>query len=118
MEKMIVEKITEITEAIKGVAPEVWRIMIKQSYVVCISNIIWGLFSLGLVISCIKFWKYINKKRKINNWDTSDPEYILPIFLIGTLSIVGVMVFICCTDEAIKYVINPEYYAIQGLIPK
>jgi len=97
--------ISAIEETIKTIAPDVWRIMLKQQYIEGIRGIIIGIaLMIGGYKLTIKLNKYIQK-------DGGDEI----LWTFGWLMPVGALVGFFIFVYGFGYLINPEYYAIKAL---
>ena len=104
MEKAILKSITEITAAVKGLAPEVWGILLKQTYLMAMGNIIGIIIGFVLTITGLIM---VIKTKEYSDWK-----------IPGMFGLVlGLVVIGICSFCAFFYLHNPEFYAIQFLIP-
>lgn len=108
--------VVSISETLQKVAPNVWRIMIKQQYVKSVSGVLvsWGIFFIFLV-----YTKVLQKKWMLGEHPSDDEKtarvalvIVIPILVCIGSGIVGVV----CIANAFKYIINPEFYAIRDLL--
>lgn len=101
---------TTISESIEKLAPEVWRIMIRQQFAEAVTSAILSAILLGISIATYKvsraFWV---KEESDGGWEAlSAVSYALTLgLLIGVVSN-GL--------NATKLFLNPEYYAIKDLL--
>ncbi len=127
MDKAI-EKVSDVVgvmaQAINKIAPDVWRIMIKQQYAKAIMNCV---VPVGLLLVLFAYMKFIGtywKPEKEEDQEKEDQSEftewhlrmclvrILPIFL---LCCAGLWFFNRLSDS-IALLINPEFYAIQDFL--
>lgn len=123
----MVENVTvSISNSLKTMAPEVWRIMIRQQYAKAISG---PLGPLGWIIAALLLWKIgwatwpkmagesFDSKGEMT--DAGFNNICRVVFLkaiplititISTLFLVGEI------RDSILYLVNPEYYAIKDLL--
>jgi len=113
------DSVAYIAAKIENVAPEVWRIMIKQQYANAVEKLLlpWGLVGvtfLFVILAKNRFRESDDDDPK--DWDSNHPAYwcvkVVPTFLAAAFSIWGVI----ASTTAIKMLINPEYYAIRDLL--
>jgi hypothetical protein len=111
---LLEDSVTSVSDALKKVAPEVWRIMIRQQYAKAAANLIipWGLFVIGLIAHVLlkKYWKKPEDKDYDVAWWVFS-RAVPVVWMIG-LAIIG---FVCLAD-AIQYIVNPQYYALRDLV--
>lgn len=122
MDKAI-DKVSDVVgamaQAINNIAPEVWRIMLKQQYakaimacVVPVGVILILLAYMGLVG---KYWK---PEKKTSAYEMTEWEArmacvrVIPI----ALTCVAALWFFNRLADSIALLINPEFYAIQDLL--
>ena len=110
--------VSTISAQIEKAAPQVWRIMIKQQYA---NAIFWLSMPLGFfIVALIYVWR--SGKWTFENFPNEHPtltdkrnckEYraISQVLLTATSTIWLVIAF----GFAIRYLINPEYYAIRNM---
>lgn len=107
--------VVSISETLQKVAPNVWRIMIKQQYVKAVSGVLvpWGIFFVFFVYIKViqKRWIVEDKKSEEYQWRIAFAT-IIPIIVCVGSGIVGV----CHIANAFKYLINPEFYALRDLL--
>lgn len=110
MEEELTKAAIDLLEGIKSVAPEVWAIAVKQSYVGAFQSLIGFLF---LAISSVVLGKwYLYLKNKDGQ---SDDEYILMIFFL-MFALIFIPLSVVLLVQAGSYLLNPEYYAIELLM--
>ena len=103
---------TKIGDAISTLAPEVWRIMIRQQYAQVGAMII-------AIIICLVIIKILRKQLKKVDAEIKEDVYedgwqILRVFIY--LAIIGcVIAILVMSINCALYAINPEYYAIKDL---
>jgi hypothetical protein len=118
--------VASLSSTLQKIAPDVWRIMTKQQYVKAISGVVtpWGIFIFIFVYLVVvnKKWKVPEKNNSKKGEELTDEEaetiartilvYIIPVIVLigsGIWGIVGM-------SNALKFVINPEFYAIKDLL--
>lgn len=114
---MVQSFVTALSETLKKIAPEVWRVMVRQQYAKAFSYLIvpWGLLFMTLAYMNIvkRYWLGSNGK------EDEDAEHA-PIWFKKILPLV--VVFICAVwgllnlKDSVLLFYNPEYYAIQDLL--
>lgn len=112
----------QVAAGVQKIAPDIWRIMIRQQYAKAASYILlpWGLFvSIMLVAFFIsKKWKDPGGAALKNIDDFTERGwrravvYVGPTVLCIIVGIWGLNRF----SDSIQILINPEYYAIRDLI--
>ena len=108
--------VASVAKTLEGVAPEVWRIMIRQQYAKAIADLIvpWLLLML-----CLIYWITLKKRWVLENGAGSDEE-VTRIVVLHTLPVFfGIIFFIWGVvrlSDSIKYLVNPEYYAVRDLL--
>lgn len=128
---MLGSVVAGISQSLQKIAPEVWRIMIKQQFAKAAFNVATPLlFFLGGLIGIVimrKMWKagegplidQLPKEVRYTGWDKGDGMILKQIFRswipLAFLVISGGILAINI-GESIKLVINPEFYAIKDLI--
>lgn len=104
-----------VSQMMQKVAPEVWRVMIRQQYAAAVGEPLRPLllFFVALVLGLFlkKFWVY----------DPNDPDQcIVNLIFAKILPIGGGMAFavwfaiVSC--NSVQMLINPEYYAFRDLL--
>lgn len=123
---MVGRLVASAAQTLQKVAPDVWRILIKQQYAKAIGDLTLpvGLFMIALVFNGVYF-KSVRKIRegcaaKQGHCGHSSDTHtwysfcgnVLPVILF---SILGIWTF-AQLASSIKYLINPEFYAIRDLL--
>lgn len=106
---------SSISQTLKEVAPEVWRIMIRQQYAEAASDILTVVICSVAAIFIYKEAKKAWTKSENAPYDSDDGWQILSVVCYCATLIL----FIMAAFEAIsaaKMLINPEYYAIKELM--
>lgn len=108
--------VANVSNMLKNVAPYVWKIMIRQQYAKAIADIILPLMLLFLTI----IYFFITRKMwKFSENFSSDEYTAWLIFTTIAPIIFGIIFFIWTANnvsESIKYLINPEYYAVKDIL--
>lgn len=121
MDKAI-DKVSDVVgamaDAIQKVAPEVWKIMLKQQYAKALGNVIPPIgIAIVLWIASRSFKSWRARIIQVNG--TNKDEYGWACgFYYGSLILISIssIVAVCIFAASIKYLINPEFYAIQDLL--
>lgn len=106
----------EVAATLQKVAPHVWRIMVKQQYAKAAADLV---LPWGLVLITFAYMRIMKKRWPIDGGAGSDEKTarkiigsIAPACLAGIFAIWGVIAL----GDTIKYLINPEFYAIRDLL--
>ena len=118
----MVENVTaQLSNTLAKIAPEVWRIMIRQQYAkAAMATIVpFGLiFAILIVVAYIrKYWQ--PEKREDGSYEDDGEKwgYIWVVRIVpGILLLLDGLWLFNRMSDAIAYLINPEYYAIQDLL--
>jgi hypothetical protein len=112
--------VTRISQNLEKVAPQVWRIMIRQQYAKAFADVVVPITIL-ILLFVIK-WK-LRKAWPKGSWEDNGKDepgeniralvvIVLPWILISLFGIwLGNRV-----ADSIKYLVNPEYYAVRDLL--
>lgn len=108
--------VVSISETLQKVAPNVWRIMIKQQYVKAAYRTIipWGI--------CLIFFIYFRtvQKRWVIKTGASQDERSCRLAFATIVPVVGCLgsgiAGVLCVASAFTLVVNPEFYAIKDLL--
>lgn len=113
---MVGRAVGSISATLQKVAPEVWRIMIRQQYAKAISEPIAPLLWL---ILCIIWYKFTTKKWTPDVDEGDDDNTLARIAITKGLPTIGAAVaggfLIFAVKTSILLAMNPEYYAIKDL---
>lgn len=113
--------VTSVSEMIQKIAPDVWRIMIKQQYAKAISGVILP----GMLIILVLIYQRVAKKSfkfeaedKMFQFD--DDFFTARSWFVGILPMIAFLVvgiwFAISFSSAVLILINPEYYALKDLL--
>ena len=102
----------ELIQYLKDISPLVWETLIKQVYANTIELAVW--FVVLLIFSYLfsRVAKYGTQELQKDEW--SDWEIAAPILYI--FAALCIPAGIACLIGVIKYLYNPEFYAIQILL--
>jgi hypothetical protein len=98
-------------EIMERIAPDAWRIMIRQQYVKGVQRIA---LSLGFLFIALICWL----RTKNLAVDDNDGGFTflwyrgIPVLCL----IIGAIAFVICLSDALCFWINPEYYAIREIL--
>ncbi len=119
---MTAQAVATIASTIQKIAPDIWRIMLKQQYVKGIAGLI---VPFGLLFLLFLYGKRVAPKcfpvptEENCIQEDSDEKWtriwfanILPVGLAFVFGLWG----ICRLSDCLGYLINPEFYAIQDLL--
>ena len=112
--------VAQSAATLQKVAPDVWRIMIRQQYAKALGGVV---FPLGMSLLAFIFAVVLHRKSgawvfKKETWQR-DPDGVfafLLLFITWAPLIVFTIAFLSGLTESIKFLINPEFYAIRDLI--
>ncbi|MFA6301410.1 MAG: hypothetical protein WC609_03645 [Candidatus Paceibacterota bacterium] len=125
---MVKNTITSIASTLEKVAPQVWRIMIRQQYARALGLLIvpWGCVLLTLILIFVlhRTWPMTEEDKKesafsyrsgdvfsakgwFSLWRTGLPSTVCLLFAIWGVNRLS---------DSIMYLINPEYYAVRDLV--
>ncbi|KKR57974.1 MAG: hypothetical protein UU08_C0005G0018 [Candidatus Uhrbacteria bacterium GW2011_GWE2_40_58] len=107
----------QLSVVMKNVAPEIWRIMITQQYVKAVADLALPLALLGVsALFCyLVTQKFIKKEdHEDNNAETARLliGWWIPVFVGLVFAMWSAIAF----SNSVKYVINPEYYAVRDIM--
>lgn len=112
----------KLSDQLQKVAPEVWRIMIRQQYANAIAE---PLFPLGVMLCVFLFmllggraWKYDEKEGWFSSADPTN-RGIRALVMVAIPSVVICVTGIVAVYQlsySIRILVNPEYYAIRDLL--
>jgi vacuolar-type H+-ATPase subunit I/STV1 len=115
MKEELTEKVLEWAGKIEDVAPDVWKIAIKQAYVELLS--IFSAIAVLVLFGVVFNWSI--DFGVANEWGGSRSSSSFGYYLLSVISGIGLFILICVTmDEIItvvKTLINPKYYAIHHI---
>src|SRR3989338_7472234 len=109
--------VASVAQTLQKVAPELWRIMIRQQYANAVSYLV---VPLGLVLLGMVLYYLVGKLIFEGNadFDKMNPQAwrvvgrVVLFIASGVVSIVAVFESV----SAVKILINPEHYAIKDLL--
>lgn len=107
--------VSSIASNMQKIAPEVWRIMIRQQYAKAIAG---PVTPLGLLLLVFFYRHILSKRFKIDSVDNepNQPSFwfarVIPVFF---LIVFGGWLF-GEIGSSVKILINPEYYAVRDLV--
>ena len=113
---MVQNFVVALSQTLSKIAPEVWRVMVRQQYAKAVSGVIvpWGLFIITMIYFLIvkKAWK--------KDEDESDDDKTARMLLVSVIPFIFGFIFaiwgVVNLKDSILLLINPEYYAIQDLL--
>lgn len=121
---MVKQWVADAAITLNKVAPDVWRVMMKQQYAKAIADLIgpWGTFLLILVFIAVMRKKWVLTQDKDINIDKETKVklstirawivYVIPIAFLFLSALFGLSYL----SDSIKLLINPEFYALRDLI--
>jgi hypothetical protein len=112
---MVSDVTAQLSNILAKVAPDVWKIMIKQQYAKAIMGIIVPFGLLVLLLIYIKLVHYFWKEETVNTDEWWFRAWLTKIIPIAACFIDSIWLFNRAADS-VAYLINPEYYAIQDLL--
>lgn len=126
---MVNKMVADTAATLNKVAPDVWRIMMKQQYAFAISNLIapWSIFFGALIFLTImrKKWSKPPEKVKATNDKGEEKEVtndaVFAHLMVTAVGPIVIMVLstlwgISRLTDSVPVLINPEFYAIKNLI--
>lgn len=121
--EMVKGFVVALSETLKKIAPDVWRVMIRQQFAKAVSGLVvpWGIISLVLVYVLLikKLWSKQAVIARMDNPKDSDEKEahlwlttVAPTLVVFCLAVWGFNRL----SDSILLLINPEYYAIKDLL--
>ena len=110
---LVSNAVAQISATIQNVAPEIWRIMIRQQYANAVGYV---MFPLGLLAVF-----YVFRDQLAKRWQpTTDDGRGVKTAFVETIPIIIMVLsgigFAWGLTRALQIFINPEYYAVRDLI--
>jgi len=120
---MVNKMVADAAITLQKVAPDVWRIMIKQQYAYAFSTLVapWFslLFVLGFMLTMIKKWK-LDVNVQLAFKEKQSPEIYAKFWIAYAVPMIFIFIFgfwgISRIADSAALLINPEFYAIKNLI--
>lgn len=107
--------ISSAEQAFKKVAPEVWRVMIRQQYANAVAGLILPvalIFFITIFVVVVKRWWEEPKQHDDEWWGRFWVTNIIPMVLYFAFGIWAANML----SNSIQMLINPEYYAFRDLL--
>ena len=110
------ELLQQLVEWFETASPQLWEILIKQVYVEATSDLVWGIIWLAVATALIFVGKWGWKCNEEHGDYNTDWEWVfVPSWVFsGILFPVGLAML----SSAIKWFVNPEFYAIRYILDK
>ncbi len=109
MEEELTKAVIDLVKGIKSVAPEVWAIAVRQSYVNAFKYL--AGFFVAIIVSIILgryFYRMIGKEK------TGEEEVLMLVSaFFGIFTTFSAIMFFV---DGVSFILNPEYYAIKLLM--
>lgn len=129
---MMGSAVAAVSSNLQKIAPHVWRIMIKQQYAKAAYEVAMPacLFFGGLIFVVVMrtLWKPVltlkdekedMRYKNSTDWNNSDTEKVKYAFrsVVPAVYLVIIGIWLGCSiGTSVKYVINPEYYAVKDIL--
>jgi hypothetical protein len=111
---------TSLSDMLKKIAPEVFKIMVRQQYAEAIGSIFLWIFLPCLVFSFPFAFRRMMYGKDSDAKILSSPDYeefhVVISWAIITLGFILSMIGLLNISESVIILINPEYYAIKDMI--
>lgn len=113
--------VTSVSDMIQKIAPDVWRIMIRQQYAKAFAGLLvpFGMLFIGLLYHKLsKKWFKLGPEDKLLNFEDDDSSgRSVFVTIIPTIwCIIFGIWFANRLADAVQILINPEYYALKDLL--
>ncbi len=115
---MVGNAVASISSMVQKVAPEIWRIMIRQQYANAVECVA---IPFGFLLTLLTYKFYVNKHWQPsgaqNEWENELiwRRWLVQILPTGAMLLTGCGLVIGLT-QAFQIWINPEYYAVRDLL--
>lgn len=107
--------VAQVAASIEKVAPELFRVMVRQQYAKAASNLI-SPFG-AIIIALVAGW-FLRRIWKLPNTNTDEYVYYIAfarVIPVGFALCFGIW-FVSNLSDSAAYLLNPEYYAIKDLV--
>lgn len=112
MEEELTKLLPELVQAVRDASPEVWEILIRQSYVMGSVSVITWLATFGLLVVAVRYHKSEEQARR--SYDDDDVLSMgMALVAAGAMIVSSLFLFL----DGIPRLLNPAYYALQALLP-
>jgi hypothetical protein len=119
--------VASVANSIQKIAPHLWRIMIVQQYTKAIGDLVvpFGclIIAIGYLFIIRKKWALYPKDQRTikvyeSNYATTEwvCQVIFRQILAPAVVVITSLFFLAYLSESIKYIINPEYYAVKDIL--
>jgi hypothetical protein len=112
---VVVQKLDALAEGLGTTAKYLWKITVKQAYVMAVTNLSYCIFLAGFVIGYVKFIKYACKGELYSGRDC-EGVWVLTIVCGVAIAILTAVCATVAVPEAITCVFNPEYWAFKTVL--
>jgi len=109
--------VASVASQIEQHAPLLWKVMVKQQYAKAVADVI---PSLGWILVALLAHFVVRRKWQKPSDNTEEGLQFLWHFVTWVvplaLGIIGVSSFVVSASDSVKFVINPEYYAVRDIL--
>ncbi len=109
--------VVSVASQIEQHAPLLWKVMVKQQYAKAVADVI---PSLGWILVALLAHFVVRRKWQKPSDNTEEGLQFLWHFVTWVvplaLGIIGVSSFVVSASDSVKFVINPEYYAVRDIL--
>ncbi|MDZ4346137.1 MAG: hypothetical protein U1E51_27305 [Candidatus Binatia bacterium] len=108
------DKALETIAAKLGIAVNVlWAALLRQAFINGLADLLFILFTIGLVFGTVKLWKVVCRKVSDRTW--GEESYALAI-LASVVCLILVIVILSSLPIIFAAFFNPEYWALHKIL--
>ena len=110
--------ITKLIEFLESASPELWRILVKQSYVSGTQFLVGAFIGLFFIIACVVLWtKTRRREEELEHVEGHAEENFADAYDFSAIGIIiGALILVIFLTIAIGRFANPEYHAVKEII--
>ena len=88
-----------------------WAVLVKEARIEAISETVWVLFAIGLVVGIVRYWKWV---KTLDRYDTDSP-FVFG-FIVSVVIFFFVIITLCNTGDIPTQLLNPQYWALEQVL--
>ncbi len=112
-EELVLSTLKELVEFVKGAAPFMWEIAMRQVWVWAMHSVVVMVISAGGLVGMWRLWIFA-AKYKFEGYSASTNKDMALTCIIGG-ACAGAITMVFAIGTLLGYIINPNYYAIKAL---
>ena len=111
MNDQTVQLLNQLAQKLGVTTTYLWAVLVKEARIEAISETVWVLFVIGLVVGIVRYWKWV---KTLDRYDADGP--VVFGIIVSDVIFVFVIIVLCNVSDIPTQLLNPQYWALDQVL--